>query len=115
MATAHTVQLCFGLLASNKQPITCNINSVEDKVLHIAKRGTATDAYMQNLVYDSYEVLPPVGSLRAFLDLDIKRYTDKRPVPSIEGVVIVEQLFKKMGRNTFSTSSISFSHFCSLT
>jgi hypothetical protein len=89
MATAvPSVQLCFGLLASNKQPIVCPIESVEAKVLHIAKHGTYADASLQTLVYDSYEVLASCEKLRAFADIDIKRYVDKTPVPPVEGVVL---------------------------
>jgi hypothetical protein len=109
MGSSPTVQLCFGLLASNKQPIVCPIESVEAKVRHIAKHGTYADASLQTLVYDSYEVLASCEKLRAFADIDIKRYADKNVIPPVEGVVLklhletalgslVASLAKKYGR-----------------
>lgn len=83
-----SVHLCFGLLASNKQTKTCLFDSVESTVKHIAKHGTYADSSMTTKVFDSYEVLDKHDMLRAFIDLDIKRYLDKRPILPVDGVVL---------------------------
>lgn len=85
-----SVHLCFGLSATNKQPITVPIADVETRVAHIAKQGTYADSSMQTKVYDSYEVLTGHSTLRVFLDLDIKRYVDGATIPRMEGVLLAE-------------------------
>jgi hypothetical protein len=84
------IHLSFGLFASNKHPIECPIDQVESRVLHIAKHGTYADASMETKVFDTYEVLTNKGTLRAFLDLDIKRWKDGSAISNLEGVVLAE-------------------------
>jgi hypothetical protein len=63
---------------------------VEDTVAKVAKSGTK--ATTQAIVYDSYEVLEGHDTLRAYIDLDIKRWSDRNPIARLEGVVLVEHI-----------------------
>jgi hypothetical protein len=85
-----SVQLCFGLSATNKQPITIPVSEVESRVAHIVKHGTYVDSAMQTKVHDTYEVLAGHGMLRAFMDLDIKRWLDGSAISRKDGVLLAE-------------------------
>lgn len=85
-----TVQISFGLFASNKHPTEYNACDVESTVAAVAKSGTMSSS--NTLVFDSYEVLVGKDSLRAFLDLDIKRWLDRSPISKLDGVVLTQHI-----------------------
>lgn len=95
-ATHETVQLCFGLLSTDKSPKTTLVSEVESTVKHIANYGTYVSS--DKLVYDTYEKISGCEKLRAYIDFDVKRYVDGNDIPKYEGVILREQL-----RDKFST------------
>lgn len=88
-ATADTVQLTFGLLATDKYPKTTLVKDVDALVRRIAEHGTYVGS---TKVYDTYEKLRDIDILRAFLDFDIKRYKDGSAIPKYEGIVLREKV-----------------------
>ena len=89
-SVSDTVQVTFGLLATDKVPSTIPVGEVAAKVAEIARRGTNVDHTTQ--VYDTYEFIGASPKIRAFMDLDIKRYVDGTAIPKLEGIVIREEL-----------------------
>jgi hypothetical protein len=92
-ATEQTIQLCFGLLSTDKYPKTTIVSEVESTVKHIAEYGTYVSS--DTLVYDSYEKINCQDKLRAYIDFDVKRYKDGNEIPKYEGIILREQLREK--------------------
>ena len=63
----ETVQLCFGLKATDKNPKTTLVADVEETVTRIAKQGTYTSGCSEK-VYDTYERIQGVDSYGSFIE-----------------------------------------------
>ena len=89
-SVSDPVQVTFGLLATDKKPLPVPVGEVAAKVAEIARRGTNV-GYMKQ-AHDTYEYIGDSPKIRAFMDLDIKRYVDGTVIPKLEGIVIREEL-----------------------
>jgi hypothetical protein len=87
----ETVQLCFGLKATDKSPKPTLAIDVEETVKRIASRGTYTIGCHEK-VFDTYERIADTPKLRAFIDFDVKKYNDGTEITKFQGIVLREQL-----------------------
>lgn len=93
--TGKTVQLTFGLLATDKYPKTVRIDDVEETIKRVSERGTYASGDVK--VYDTYEKINGTEKLRAFIDFDVKRYSDGSEIPKMEGILLREQMRDVIG------------------